>query len=68
MLAETQSQSRKWPKDPLVALANSNSLVDGIVEGLFVISGSTADFVSGVKRIGTFLFCLPVISMRSNLN
>ena len=64
MLAETQSQPRKWPKEFLVA---QNLLACGIVSGLFAIRSSMADFVSGVRIMGTLRCLFPVISMRSSL-
>lgn len=66
-LAETQSQPRKWPNEFLVAQASTNLLACGIVSGLFAMRSSMADFVSGVRIMGTFRCLFPVISMRSSL-
>ena len=66
-LLVTQSQPLRWSIDPLVARAKTKVFCLGMLSGRVFMSTSIADFVSGVSRIGTFLFLLPVISIRSNL-
>ena len=64
---ETQSQPLRWSVDPLVAPAKIKGVSFGIMVGRLSINNSIANFVSGVSRISTFLFLLPVISTRSSL-
>ena len=66
-LAEMQSQPRRWPKEPLVALAKRYLFDLGITGGLLSINSSTTALVSGVSMIGTVLPRLPVIFIRLSL-
>ena len=66
-LAEMQSQPRRRPKEPLVALAKTYVFDLGITCGLLSINSSTTAPVSGVSMIGTVLPRLPVIAIRLSL-